>query len=335
MKKIFTLVAVACMAWSANAETESWSVANADGTLKAEYVANADASKASVVEFSTTNVSGTQVSGPNAGYTDAEKTPLEPILDNGWSSLQTKALSADGSVAPFYYVNGKGNPVNIEKVTWEEIVSDGDPTGKYRADWKKSYYNPDGSADLPDNGTYVTVTPKVDGSMKVSVWINKSNRETFVVKKSDAKALAYGSEVKVSGYINGQNNDVEEGSPLFGYPKFQESIAVKGEGTAEDTNEGTKYLEYIIGAGNQAAWVYLTWDAKANETYYIFNKSAQVGFGGYEFTPGGTGGIDDVIAADENAPVEYFNLQGVRVENPQPGIYVKRQGNKVSKVVVR
>lgn len=36
---------------------------------------------------------------------------------------------------------------------------------------------------------------------------------------------------------------------------------------------------------------------------------------------------------DENAPVEYFNLQGVRVTNPENGIFVKKQGNKVTKVV--
>lgn len=35
----------------------------------------------------------------------------------------------------------------------------------------------------------------------------------------------------------------------------------------------------------------------------------------------------------QNAPVEYYNLQGVRVAEPQNGIYVRRQGNKVSKVV--
>lgn len=39
------------------------------------------------------------------------------------------------------------------------------------------------------------------------------------------------------------------------------------------------------------------------------------------------------VAAESNAPVEYYNLQGVRVANPDNGIFVRRQGNKVSKVV--
>ncbi len=41
------------------------------------------------------------------------------------------------------------------------------------------------------------------------------------------------------------------------------------------------------------------------------------------------------IAADENAPVEYFNLQGVRVNNPANGLYIVKQGNKVEKRIIR
>ncbi len=41
------------------------------------------------------------------------------------------------------------------------------------------------------------------------------------------------------------------------------------------------------------------------------------------------------ITINENAPVEYFNLQGVRVAEPENGIYIRRQGSNVSKVVIR
>ena len=41
------------------------------------------------------------------------------------------------------------------------------------------------------------------------------------------------------------------------------------------------------------------------------------------------------VTADENAPVEFYNLQGVRVENPSNGIFIRRQGNNVSKVLVK
>ncbi len=45
----------------------------------------------------------------------------------------------------------------------------------------------------------------------------------------------------------------------------------------------------------------------------------------------------DSIDADNNAPVEYYTIQGVRVsgDNLTPGIYIRRQGNNVSKILVK
>lgn len=42
------------------------------------------------------------------------------------------------------------------------------------------------------------------------------------------------------------------------------------------------------------------------------------------------------IAVDENAPVKYFNLQGMEVVNPKAGsIVIRKQGSDVKKVVVK
>lgn len=60
-------------------------------------------------------------------------------------------------------------------------------------------------------------------------------------------------------------------------------------------------------------------------------------FGG-RFSPititAGEGGLER-IAADDNAEAEYFDLRGFRVENPRNGIYVRRIGKKIDKVVIR
>lgn len=50
---------------------------------------------------------------------------------------------------------------------------------------------------------------------------------------------------------------------------------------------------------------------------------------------GGTSGIEDIDAAANNAPVEYYNLQGVRVANPANGLYIRRQGSTATKVLIR
>lgn len=45
-------------------------------------------------------------------------------------------------------------------------------------------------------------------------------------------------------------------------------------------------------------------------------------------------GIEQIATAEEDAPVEYFNLQGVRVANPENGLYIRRQGKTCTKVVL-
>ncbi|MDE5989899.1 MAG: Ig-like domain-containing protein [Duncaniella sp.] len=64
----------------------------------------------------------------------------------------------------------------------------------------------------------------------------------------------------------------------------------------------------------------------------VYNNAPQFYVTAYEESL--TNGIADIVA-DENAPVEYFNLQGIRVENPSNGLYIRRQGNKVTKVIVK
>lgn len=44
--------------------------------------------------------------------------------------------------------------------------------------------------------------------------------------------------------------------------------------------------------------------------------------------------IEDIVITKETEP-EYYNLQGMRVKDPTPGIYIVRRGNKTSKEVVR
>ncbi len=47
-------------------------------------------------------------------------------------------------------------------------------------------------------------------------------------------------------------------------------------------------------------------------------------------------GIENIFADEENGPVEYYNLQGVKVssENLANGFYIVRKGNKVAKVYI-
>ncbi len=49
-----------------------------------------------------------------------------------------------------------------------------------------------------------------------------------------------------------------------------------------------------------------------------------------------TTGIGSVGTDGDNAPVEYYNLQGVKVDNPVPGnVYIFRQGSRSGKIVIK
>ena len=46
-------------------------------------------------------------------------------------------------------------------------------------------------------------------------------------------------------------------------------------------------------------------------------------------------GVED-ITVDAAAPAEYYNLQGIRVAQPEAGkLYIVKQGDKVSKMLVK
>ena len=42
----------------------------------------------------------------------------------------------------------------------------------------------------------------------------------------------------------------------------------------------------------------------------------------------------EMVKTEDSTPIEYFNLEGVRVENPKKGVYVKKRGGKTEKVIL-
>ena len=111
-------------------------------------------------------------------------------------------------------------------------------------------------------------------------------------------------------------------------------------GGAELTFTATYPIEKIEFAGqnlnnmpsNVENGVYTPAEATSTVT---FAPTGKVFFSTITVTLKTESGVADV-EIDENAPVEYFNLQGIRVEGElTPGLYIRRQGNATSKVVVR
>lgn len=95
------------------------------------------------------------------------------------------------------------------------------------------------------------------------------------------------------------------------------------------TSAGGNTYSYAVPALNDGEIAVVTTKAvkgnlESEETAYGVNSS------------GITTGVEAIEAeGNEAAEVEWFTLQGVRVENPAQGLYIRRQGNKVEKVVVK
>ena len=57
----------------------------------------------------------------------------------------------------------------------------------------------------------------------------------------------------------------------------------------------------MVDRGNQPFWGWITFDVEANESYYVFQTSSQIGFGGFTF------GSDEYVAAPEGNMASEFN----------------------------
>ena len=343
MKKVFTLITAMFITMGMSAQTESYKPIVVDGdniTLAPEFAAIVDADNnatnivdgKSIVTISTANMTLEAVGG--ATIAD-KKDPEDPKANLGQDLTPGAVISADdhtyeiasvGSWNPIqwkngnnkldindaagtklYFVMGTGNP--YVKMFCEEVYTDGEPTGKYRAQYE--YYVPGGQT-MPLVGLYYKFTPKVDGTLRVQIWANKGNRHTYVIDDVTKQAVKYSAE----GYINGQRanstkpvmdpetgeqkldnqgNPIWEQYQVFFTAEQIDSIHKAMKCTTDTLDNGEVvytetdplYGPYIIAGGNQAFWGWITFKVEAGKSYWLFQDSSQVGFGGYEFNTGG------------------------------------------------
>lgn len=156
----------------------------------------------------------------------------------------------------------------------------------------------DGETGIPEYGLYYKFTPKKDGVLKVNVWNNKDNRKTYVVKASDGKPLTPYVDYTFDGYVNGENTDTNEaiidpetgaqkqdnaGNPMWvQHPTYFTADEIKARHEEKFFVEGVDTNPYVIDQG-KAVWGWITLNVKANESYVIYQKTSQIGFGGFEF----------------------------------------------------
>lgn len=89
------------------------------------------------------------------------------------------------------------------------------------------------------------------------------------------------------------------------------------------SNSTSEVVLYQAGVNASAA---ASWKIEAGKYTFIVDLTKML------LTVSTTTGVDFTVPIDY--PVEYYNLQGIRVVNPTHGIYIKRQGNKTEKVIL-
>lgn len=105
------------------------------------------------------------------------------------------------------------------------------------------------------------------------------------------------------------------------------------DGTIEDTDEWYNH-------GNYQITIDKTNELHKDRGYSFIANHAETGLKSdalnlYVGSDGTLTGVEGISAeADADAPVEFYDLQGRMVANPQGGIFIRRQGSKVTKVAM-
>lgn len=165
--------------------------------------------------------------------------------------------------------------------------------------------------------------PEMEGIMDVNV----------CQQVADAPAGTYEVEYQVS------NQSLTPMEIMFN-TTVAEPIAGKGQDywygdAASDFNnyDNLKKAVFTVGDDGNLAITMTKHTSADTQTRFAF-KSFILKYHGTNSSLGGVEGIE-TDAFDADAPAEYYNLQGIRVAEPTTGLYIVRQGSKVSKQLIR
>ena len=153
---------------------------------------------------------------------------------------------------------------------------------------------------------YNGVTPEIE---KVTTALPAATEGTFTPEVVEASAI---TTAMVNSVVMVKNVVLAEASPAtkdnFTGKVGDVELNLRNNYTLESVPAGTYDITLVVTVYN------------GEPSLYVTNFTAAAGL--------------DSVMVDADAPVEYFNLQGIRVENPENGVFIRRQGTTVTKVVM-
>lgn len=164
----------------------------------------------------------------------------------------------------------------------------------------------------------------VDGGLAVA--LKKPGVPALAIDEA-AKTVTATAEEGCTVWYQVTDNTAAPAMEVFSVLTADETAAIEADDTW--TNSGLQVYTVTVENGKNYAFAAVP----VGMTPSAIHSDAT----GVSVSPEGTiTGVEGVEAdTDANAPVEYFNLQGQPVANPANGIYIRRQGSKVSKVLLR
>lgn len=258
-----------------------------------------------------------------------------------------KAIAAkDGSISSVTTVNhqasntfGWEDPDALEQLKKFRISIEADPSYKgVSAKLEIKFEDHDGAASYggEEDSAYSWAKYEDFGAYEKYVAENDSKTDYSIDEATDHLDTP-GAEQ--AGFIDLANNDTEIHYARNFTPAYYRAY-VHSDVVPNPVNpSGQNKIRTYAADDSQSSWTKNENSAAGNIDPYAAARIAYT----VEVNPddSSTTGVEDVItdgaidnSDDANAPVIYYNLQGVRVENPANGVYIRVQGNKSEKVML-
>lgn len=186
----------------------------------------------------------------------------------------------------------------------------------------------DSSYHYAKASSFVGGSNKASESWLVSPEINLANYTDIFINFETALKL-FTENVEATDYVGIYVGEAGSVPSVSGWTNLSNEVESFGTGTNYDfLNSGDVPVpDGFNGKKVQFGFYYVS-TTECAPTWEIKNITVSG-------TTVGSGAVDG-IATDLDSPIEYYTLQGIKVNNPAKGqIYIIRQGNKVTKAIIR
>lgn len=350
MKKIFTLISMAMVAMSMNAQSEPefWEAsknltfaevegqqvlqnmtksANTTATLKKvpttynlpggdqpdEATVRADATAVLSLDDYTFTGSTANVTVTGVATPNSGTEPKEIWKMAGANNvLLTEANLGEQCLIPFegQYVVSGNGNPALE--TYEYYFMNSDPK-EVGPRYYETYWS---AGNLPLKGCYYKFSVKAQGTMIIGFFLNKNlNANSLILLDGATKAPVAKDKILISAF---RQNCNFEGEQLGENPVTTHVVPY-----TLDDNGLVQYEHLDLGGTNRPLYGYMSFDTEANKDYYMFSPKSQMGLYGFYFQAEGGSGIETVKAQTNNANAPVYNLAGQQVAKNFKGMVIQ------------